>query len=213
MDMNTNLTRVTVITVCYNAESTIERTMRSVLAQDYDNIEYVIIDGKSDDSTCKLIKKTIKRYNNVVFVSENDSGIYDAMNKGIFKATGEYIIFMNAGDTFVDCTVVSRVMKQANGETVLYGNHYTVLGNKRKKHFPSKLNGRPHFCHQASFTRRNALVASPFDVLRPIKYQGNMIKTSEKFNRGGTYWRRYMDWDECSDCRNNRNRKALCYWC
>lgn len=104
--MNNNLPRVSVITVCYNAVSAIQRTILSVLSQTYENIEYIIIDGKSTDGTLAIIKKYESRI--AFWLSEPDNGIYDAMNKAIDKATGEWVLFMNADDEFVDNKVVER---------------------------------------------------------------------------------------------------------
>ena len=83
---------ISVITVCYNVASTIEKTMLSVLNQTYKNLEYIIIDGNSTDGTVDIIK------------------IYDAMNKGIVKATGKFLIFMNAGDQFLNEKVLSKCL-------------------------------------------------------------------------------------------------------
>ena len=94
---------ISVITVCYNAENNLERTILSVLNQTYSNIEYIIIDGGSTDGTIDLIKKYADKI--TYWQSETDKGIYDAMNKGIQKATGEWINFMNAGDLFSSTTI------------------------------------------------------------------------------------------------------------
>ena len=93
--------RITVITVCRNSVDTIERTFASVLNQHYLPYEYIVIDGASNDGTLGMILKYQRLFEakNVLFqyVSEPDKGLYDAMNKGIVKATGEFLIFMNAG--------------------------------------------------------------------------------------------------------------------
>ena len=88
---------ISVVTVSYNAVATIEQTLLSVINQTYPNIEYIIIDGGSTDGTVDIIKKYADEI--VYWISEPDKGIYDAMNKGIKKANGEWINFINAGDS------------------------------------------------------------------------------------------------------------------
>lgn len=100
---------ISVVTVCYNAADTIEKTMLSVLNQTYHDIEYIIIDGGSTDGTVEIIRKYADRI--AYWVSEPDKGIYDAMNKGIKVATGEWINFMNAGDEFVDEGVIEKLFR------------------------------------------------------------------------------------------------------
>ncbi|RHJ54940.1 glycosyltransferase family 2 protein [Bacteroides sp. AM10-21B] len=99
--------KISVVTVCYNAADTIERTMLSVLNQTYHDIEYIIIDGGSTDGTVDIIRKYADKI--AYWVSEPDKGIYDAMNKGIKVATGEWINFMNAGDIFCDKNVLTNI--------------------------------------------------------------------------------------------------------
>ena len=90
--------RVTIITVCKNAADSIEKTIKSIVTQSYPNLEYIIIDGASTDGTQNIIKNYEKQLTH--YQSEPDNGIYDAMNKGIPIATGDWINFMNAGDYF-----------------------------------------------------------------------------------------------------------------
>jgi len=100
--------KISIITVSFEAETTISQTIRSVLGQNYPNIEYIIVDGASQDSTCDIIssfKPNIDHY-----ISEPDKGIYDAMNKGISLATGDVIGFLNADDFYANENVISRVM-------------------------------------------------------------------------------------------------------
>jgi glycosyltransferase involved in cell wall biosynthesis len=102
--------KVSIITVSYNSEKTIEDTIKSVLAQDYPNIEYLIIDGASKDGTLQIVQKYQDKIANVV--SEKDKGIYDAMNKGIALATGEIIGILNSDDFYADSTVISSIVAQ-----------------------------------------------------------------------------------------------------
>lgn len=97
--MNKNL-KVSIITVVYNGASTIEKTINSVIRQDYDNIEYIIVDGASTDGTIEIINKYIEHID--IFVSEPDCGIYDAMNKGIEAATGNIVGFINSDDWYIN---------------------------------------------------------------------------------------------------------------
>lgn len=107
--------KVTVVTVVKNAESVIEKTINSVLNQDYPNIEYVVIDGKSQDST----KSIIAKYSHQIqkYISEADDGIYDAMNKASKMASGEWIIYMNAGDIFYSSDSLSKLTQAFNSDT------------------------------------------------------------------------------------------------
>ncbi len=89
--------KVSIITVCKNAEDTIEQTIKSVLSQTYKNIEYIIIDGKSEDNTLKIISKYKKFISH--FIAQKDKGIYDAMNNGISLVSGNILLFLNANDT------------------------------------------------------------------------------------------------------------------
>ena len=104
--------KVTVITVCYNAETGIEKTIQSVIGQTYQNIEYIIIDGGSKDHTLNIVNKYKDRISKVI--SEPDKGIYDAMNKGILAATGDWINFMNVGDSFFSPDTLSKVFEKSD---------------------------------------------------------------------------------------------------
>ena len=100
--------KVSIITVAYNAEQYIEDTIQSVLSQDYDNIEYIIIDGQSKDNTLVVCQKYEAKID--LIVSEPDHGIYDAMNKGVLKATGDIIGILNADDFYNSPTVISDIV-------------------------------------------------------------------------------------------------------
>jgi acetyltransferase-like isoleucine patch superfamily enzyme len=160
---------ISVITVTYNAYDTIEETILSVINQTYENIEYIIIDGGSTDNTIQIIKK----YENKIayWISEPDRGIYDAMNKGILKANGKWINFMNSGDTFYNSTVISDIFHQNDYEKVdvIYGDSIEVdsKGNwlmKRSLEDVNKLIYNPIYRHGASFTRTSVHNKFLFDI-------------------------------------------------
>ncbi|MBU0561089.1 MAG: glycosyltransferase [Bacteroidetes bacterium] len=99
--------KFTIITVCYNSAKTIERTILSVISQNYKNIEYIIIDGASTDNSLSIIDKYRNRIDQIV--SEKDIGIYDAMNKGLKISTGDIIMFLNADDRLLDTDTIQHV--------------------------------------------------------------------------------------------------------
>jgi len=152
-------TLITIVTVVYNGAESLEETILSVINQTYDNIEYIIIDGGSKDATLSIIRK----YEHAIdyWVSEKDSGIYDAMNKGIDLAKGEWINFMNGGDCFFTEMVLNEVFFDDCYEDtdILYGNHQVRYSSGSKRDVQAgdikNLWKGSQFCHQASFTRAN----------------------------------------------------------
>ena len=133
--------KVSVITVCLNSEKTIERTIQSVVSQTYPHIEYIVIDGKSTDSTLEIIEKYRHKIDRLV--SEKDEGIYDAMNKGLKLATGELIGFINSDDWYEPDaieTAVNAFLKDGYAD-VIYGNMnvYDDKANFLRIRYPSPL--------------------------------------------------------------------------
>lgn len=132
--------KVSIITVCYNSASTIEATIRSVISQDHKNIEYIIVDGRSQDPTLQIVDKYRDHVSKII--SEKDDGIYFAINKGIAMATGEIIGILHADDFYTDEKVISKVVKtfqEKNVET-LYGDLQYVDredAGKIKRHWSS----------------------------------------------------------------------------
>ncbi len=114
--------KVTIITVCYNSEATIEETIQSVLQQTHKNIEYIIIDGKSTDNTINIINKYASQISLVV--SQKDEGIYDAMNKGIFFASGDIVGILNSDDVYFDSEIIEKIVTTFTTKKVdcVYGN-------------------------------------------------------------------------------------------
>ena len=157
-----------IVTVAYNAESLIEGTMMSIFNQTFTDYEYIVIDGNSSDATMKIISQYSKRID--IVVSEPDKGIYDAMNKAIVLASGEYVIFMNCGDWFYSSTVLERVSKSIvlHDSDVIYGN--TVIDTVVGKYivYPQRLDKeirkRMPFCHQSSFLKTNVAKKYLFDL-------------------------------------------------
>lgn len=161
---------VTVITVVFNGERFIERTMNSVQSQREVELEHLIIDGASKDATLTIVER-MKKPSTVIF-SEPDRGIYDAMNKGILKARGTFIIFMNAGDEFADDVALKHALQGNEGADFIYGNTRVVdeqgrvLGDRRLTP-PERLTWRSFkrgMCvsHQSMLVRRT--LAVPFDL-------------------------------------------------
>ena len=130
--------KVSIITVVYNSENLIERTILSVIGQSFKNIEYIIIDGLSKDKTIDCIKKY---QDNIDFwISEKDAGIYDAMNKGLNKATGNYVLFLNSGDELHDVDTLKNIFNNKQplkdvyyGHTEIYNEQKESLGDRRLK--------------------------------------------------------------------------------
>ncbi len=165
--------KISVVTVTFNAKDVLERTIRSVLSQTYAHIEYILVDGKSEDGTIDVIKAYSSAIDKLVI--EPDQGLYDAMNKGIQLATGAYICFLNAGDTFFCETTLSDLMESIPEDQfpdVMYGE--TALVNRkgeyrgmRRLSAPKRLTWKSFrsgmvVCHQAFFAR-TALV-EPYDL-------------------------------------------------
>ena len=164
---------VSVITVCFNAENCIIPTMDSVLAQDYPNLEYILIDGASTDSTLQLICSKEKDFADrnipLVIVSEPDKGIYDAMNKGLKLAKGKWINFMNAGDNFYSGNVLSSFFSNTDYREakVVYGNTVLALDFGEIEMLPKPvdyLRKKMSFCHQSVFVDGDLMRKEKFDT-------------------------------------------------
>jgi glycosyltransferase involved in cell wall biosynthesis len=160
--------KVSIITVTYNAEKYLEKTIISIIEQTYDNIEFLIIDGKSKDNTLEIANKYKQHID--LLVSEPDKGLYDAMNKGQQLATGDFIIFINAGDLFTSSDTVSNCFKKYSTDTdVLYGDTLMIdeagkaLGLRSQittRKLPQQLHWKSLqlgmvVCHQSIFVRKS----------------------------------------------------------
>ena len=156
---------VTIITVVRNGEKVVEETIISVVNQTYTNIEYIIVDGVSTDDTLDIIKKYEDRID--YWVSEADNGIYYAMNKGIDLVVGDWVNFMNAGDSFHRHDVIERFIESYDGESdVVYGDTqlFFKFGTYINKCLLWRQDYMPNICHQAYFVKTHLLKDSYFDT-------------------------------------------------
>ena len=157
---------ITVVTVVFNGLEFLEETIQSVINQTYQDVEYIIIDGGSTDGTLDVIKKYEDKID--CWVSEPDAGIYDAMNKGIALATGEWVNFMNAGDAFYSSNTLAMVFKNKKyNEDILFGDVniiYPDFSRVQRAGSPRNLWRGMQFCHQSVFVRAAIHKLSIFNV-------------------------------------------------
>jgi glycosyltransferase involved in cell wall biosynthesis len=194
--------KLTVITIVYNNVRDIERTVLSVLNQTYPNIEYLVIDGASADGTLKILKKYEGRISKLI--SERDKGIYDAMNKGLALASGDYILFMNSGDEIYASDTVEKVFATAPnadiyyGETEMYNEDWKSLGQRRHK-APESFTWRDFkygmsISHQAIYIRRS--LTEPYDTQYKLSSDIDWIikaaKRAGKIVNTGLYVAKYL---------------------
>lgn len=160
---------ISVITVVYNDVNLIGNTIKSVLQQSFKLFEYIVIDGSSTDGTIDEINVWSEH---LILISEKDKGIYDAMNKGIKAASGQWIIFMNSGDTFSNNDVlnnISKIIMEDGSNDIIYGNTYLINQNQsysklqRARKFKYIKWGMP-FCHQSVIVKTKLLKTKYFDI-------------------------------------------------
>ncbi|NJO01174.1 MAG: glycosyltransferase [Bacteroidia bacterium] len=200
---------VTIITVTYNAEKYLEKTIQSILAQSYPYIEYLIVDGKSSDGTLAIIQHYASSIS--AWISEEDQGIYDAMNKALAMAQGDYVWFMNAGDEIYAPDTLEKMMQNAGSADIYYGEtlYITPAGEAiglRSEVTPLKLPAQLTWrdlryglmvCHQSIIVGRE--LAVPYDlqhpysadidwVIRCLKQAGWVVNTGmvlARYRQGG----------------------------
>ena len=158
--------KISIITINYNNASGLRKTMESILVQTYTNFEYIVIDGASKDGSVEVLNDlgTKIQSKGIVFksISEPDTGIYNAMNKGIRLSKGEYLLFLNSGDYLVDENVIEEIIPMLDGTDIIQGNTLSVVNNER---YVNRGYGKSdisfievyqgYFLHQATFAKRD----------------------------------------------------------
>lgn len=191
--------KLTIVTVCYNSENIIERAIKSITSQLSDDVEYLIIDGKSTDNTLDIIKK----YDNVNYISEKDSGIYNAMNKGIRRSNGEWILFINSDDFLLDNSLnkLIDIINQNENYDCIYGNIRQIINHNEDNYYkevkPSnftKIKKGMIFSHQSFLCKRSVLLDNMFNENYRIASDWDMILNIHERN----YKFKYVDF--CFSC-------------
>lgn len=194
---------ISLITVTYNSGKTLRDTIQSVLAQSYSNLEYIIIDGVSQDSTVSIIKKYEPKFNGrLKWISEKDHGIYDAMNKGIQMATGDIIGILNSDDLLMDDDVLKDIASEFDDQTdAIYGNLYFVKQSD-VNHIVRIWKGSPyksfttgwHPAHPTFYVRREIYKKyGTFDLAFDVSADFElMLRLIEKYHIRSKYIDRYM---------------------
>jgi glycosyltransferase involved in cell wall biosynthesis len=148
--------KISVITVCKNMARELEQTINSLKIQSFTDFEYIVVDGKSTDNTIEVIKKNQKFIGK--YLIESDTGIYNAMNKGINMANGEYVYFLNAGDTLVNESVLKNVSLKLADYDLVYGDINIVEGDlvyrNSFEHVTNWFLTKNSICHQSLFSKR-----------------------------------------------------------
>jgi glycosyltransferase involved in cell wall biosynthesis len=194
--------KLSVITIVYNNVRDIERTVLSVLNQTYPNIEYLVIDGASNDGTLDILKHYESRI--TTLISEKDSGIYDAMNKGLALAKGDYVLFMNSGDEIYALDTVEKLFASSAdadiyyGETEMYDEDWNSLGQRRHK-APEAFTWRDFkygmsISHQAIYIRKS--LTEPYDLSYKLSSDIDWIlkaaKKAKRIVNVKTYLAKYL---------------------
>ena len=224
--------KVSIITVCYNSEKTIEDTLKSIQTQTHSDIEYIVIDGLSNDTTNNIIEK----YNDIVstHISEKDNGLYDAMNKGITLATGDIVGVLNSDDVFSDDNVIGKIVEGFNSKDVdaVYSDLIYVSENdlnKPTRLYSSKIFSKrlikfglmlPHptfYARKACYDKYGLYkidyrVAADFELLTRFIGEGIRVKRlpfiSVKMREGGVsssglLWRIHQNFEIVRACKEN----------
>ena len=169
----------------FNGAKYLEQTIQSVIDQSYNNVEYIIIDGGSTDGTFDIIKKYEDQID--YWVSEKDNGIYDAMNKGIVLASGEWMNFMNAGDIFYDENVLEKIHVELKNEFIVVSGQVSIY---YESDFIENYGNKNIIPHQAAFFRSEYMKNLKFDLEYKILADGELLRRLQKLKE---YNAKYLD--------------------
>lgn len=164
--------KISIITINYNNAEGLKRTLDSVASQTCHEFEHIVIDGGSTDGSVDVIKEYVRQVESVLWVSEKDKGIYDAMNKGIKKASGEYLYFLNGGDCLASPTALESMIEHFTDCDIVIGRVYfsihgkristsSLLSEKDMSMYYMYLHG---INHQSAFIKRDLIVKNPYDT-------------------------------------------------
>jgi len=206
--------RVSIVTVTYNAEAYLEKTIQSIIMQSYPDIEYIVIDGGSTDGTVGIIKKYQKEIAH--WVSESDNGIYDAMNKGIAQASGEWINFMNAGDGFIETKTVEMVLDKIPKETELvYGNTRFVNESGEELYIQKGKNVKDFlwkgigFNHNSLFSKTALMKEHPFNTFYKIVADSEFLIWAQRQKKSFYYLDKLINYFMTGGISHNQSALRL----
>lgn len=167
MERNTGV-KISIITVNLNNVEGLKKTIDSVISQTYKDFEWIVIDGGSTDGSKELIEQNAEFFSH--WVSEKDSGIYNAMNKGVLHAHGDFLQFLNSGDCLADTNVLEDVSAYLVGNSIYYGDYFQYWPTKKRLTLQEVEDDmsfsfllRHSLCHQSTFTPRQLLEENPFN--------------------------------------------------
>lgn len=181
--------KVSIITITYNNLDGLKKTRESIISQTYGDYEWIVIDGGSTDGTKEFLQEHADEMS--YWCSEKDKGVYNAQNKGTSQASGDYCIYMNAGDTFYDKEVLEKVFSEVHEEEILYGDWAQVFPDGKKRYIePSDSVDYAFFfvdniCHQAMFIKTSLLKESPYD--ETYRLYADWAKWTEFAYKGKTF--------------------------
>lgn len=216
------MTKISIVTVTYNCQNVIEETIKSIIEQTYPDLEYIIIDGASKDNTLKIINKYSQYIDKII--SEPDTGIFDAMNKSLNYITGEYVIFINAGDRLINNQIIANIFEgNTYTEDLIYGDTYIqkqigfqlFKGKDIYSQNPTRSQlvfNSQGFSHQSLFTKVSILQEVKFNLNYPL---GADYDTTAKIYYTGKQRIRYVKYpisifdDRFGGASHNQIKKIL----